>query len=109
MSVVLRCPSCGTTRETAGECEVCHQAQVAYFCPNHKPGQWLEGPTCPRCEVPAPPPTLARPALVDGWEQPSLRQAGGCLMRLVIIAVVALLAIALALYLLGRSLVLSSG
>ncbi len=49
MSVVLRCPSCGTTRATPGECEACHEAQVKYFCTNHTPGVWLEARTCPKC------------------------------------------------------------
>lgn len=49
MTVVLRCPSCGTTRSTPGECEACHDAQVRYFCTNHKPGQWLTDGTCPHC------------------------------------------------------------
>ncbi len=47
--VVLRCPSCGTTQAGPGECEACHEAQVAYFCTNHSPGRWLEAPTCPQC------------------------------------------------------------
>jgi hypothetical protein len=49
MSVVLRCPNCGTTRATVGECEACHEAQVRYFCTSHTPGLWLDAPTCPRC------------------------------------------------------------
>jgi hypothetical protein len=49
MSVVLRCPTCGTTRPTPGDCEACHEAQVRYFCTNHKPGLWVDSPTCPRC------------------------------------------------------------
>jgi hypothetical protein len=47
--VVLRCPNCGTTQAGPGECEACHEAQVAYFCTNHSPGRWLEAPTCPQC------------------------------------------------------------
>ena len=47
MSVVLRCPSCGTTQATPGECEACHEAQVRYFCTNHEPGLWLDGTSCP--------------------------------------------------------------
>lgn len=47
--VVLRCPNCGTTRATPGECEACHEAQVRYYCTNHKPGIWLEQPACGRC------------------------------------------------------------
>jgi len=49
MSVVRRCPSCGTTRATPGECEACHAAQVRYFCTNHTPGVWLDAPKCPTC------------------------------------------------------------
>lgn len=49
MSVVLRCPSCGTTRTTPGECEACHDAQVRYFCANHTPGLWLDASTCSKC------------------------------------------------------------
>jgi len=49
MSVVLRCPNCGTTRATPGECEACREAQVRYFCTNHTPGLWLDEPTCAQC------------------------------------------------------------
>lgn len=49
MSVVQRCPQCGTTKATAGECKACHEAQVRYFCTNHTPGLWLDGSTCPKC------------------------------------------------------------
>lgn len=49
MTVVLRCSSCGTTRSAPGECEACHEAQVRYFCTNHKPGIWLDGGTCRQC------------------------------------------------------------
>ncbi len=73
MSVVQRCPNCGTTQAVAGECEACHEARVRYFCTNHDPGVWLDGPTCPQCAaraapaarptVPASaPPSRARPA-----------------------------------------------
>lgn len=51
MSVVQRCPSCGTTQAAAGECEACHEAPVRYFCTNHEPGVWLAGRTCPQCEA----------------------------------------------------------
>ena len=58
--VVLRCPNCGTTQATPGECEACHEAQVRYFCTNHTPGRWLEGAQCAHCgatfgEAPRPP------------------------------------------------------
>ena len=51
MSVVLRCPSCGTTRFGNGQCEACHEAQVRYFCTNHVPGLWLDTDVCPRCHM----------------------------------------------------------
>ena len=47
--VVLRCPNCGTTRTTPGECEACHEAQVRYHCTTHTPGRWLDTPSCPQC------------------------------------------------------------
>jgi len=47
--VVLRCPNCGTTKASLGECEACHEAQVRYFCTNHTPGRWLEAPECKDC------------------------------------------------------------
>ena len=74
MSLVLRCPSCGTTQLAAGECEACHDARVRYFCTNHTPGLWVDAPTCPQCAarfgesirpLPArlpPPPVRTRPA-----------------------------------------------
>lgn len=49
MSVVQRCPNCGTTRATPGECEACHEAEVRYFCTNHTPGRWLDTSTCTDC------------------------------------------------------------
>lgn len=66
MSVVLRCPSCGTTRATPGECEACHEAKVRYFCTNHTPGVWVDTPSCPQCgarfgEGRRPPPAPAPP------------------------------------------------
>lgn len=47
--VVLRCPNCGTTRPTPGECEACHESQVRYYCTNHAPGRWLDTPACSQC------------------------------------------------------------
>ena len=47
--VLLRCPNCGTTKSSFGECEACHEAQVRYYCTNHTPGQWLEAPQCTLC------------------------------------------------------------
>jgi hypothetical protein len=49
MSVVLRCPTCGTTGARPAECEACHEAQVRYFCTNHQPGRWLDGSMCASC------------------------------------------------------------
>jgi hypothetical protein len=67
MSVVQRCPNCGTTRATSGECEACHEAQVRYFCTNHTPGLWLDASTCPTCGArfgdPARGPSAAAPAI----------------------------------------------
>ncbi len=47
--VVLRCPNCGTTQSSQGECEACHEGQVRFYCTNHKPGRWLDGQACPQC------------------------------------------------------------
>jgi hypothetical protein len=47
--IMLRCPNCGTTRVTLGECEACHEAQVRYYCTNHTPGHWLDSSSCPQC------------------------------------------------------------
>ncbi len=47
--VVLRCPNCGTTRALPGECDACHEAEVRFFCTNHKPGHWLKSAQCPDC------------------------------------------------------------
>ena len=48
-TVILRCPHCGTTQATAGECDACHESEVRYHCPNHAPGLWLDGPSCAAC------------------------------------------------------------
>ncbi|MDB5883876.1 MAG: hypothetical protein JWR74_47 [Polaromonas sp.] len=48
-SVVLRCPNCGTTRSSPGECEACHESQVRYYCTRHTPGLWLDAKNCPAC------------------------------------------------------------
>jgi hypothetical protein len=83
--VVLRCPHCGTTRPTAGECEACHEAEVRPFCSNHSPGRWLEGPQCEACGAllgdtaparapPAPvPPPSRRPAAPTTTPPPTVR------------------------------------
>jgi hypothetical protein len=49
MTVLLRCPTCGTTQMTPGPCEACHAGEVRYFCTNHKPGFWLDTPRCADC------------------------------------------------------------
>jgi hypothetical protein len=65
--VVLRCSNCGTTQSTLGECEACHERQVGYYCTNHKPGRWLDGPVCSQCHAvygrdEPPPPAPSQPA-----------------------------------------------
>jgi hypothetical protein len=47
--VALRCPTCGTTQNHPGECDACSDADVRYFCSNHDPGVWIDGPVCPSC------------------------------------------------------------
>ena len=47
--VVIRCPNCGTTQSALGECDACHDADTRYFCTNHAPGLWLDGPACGQC------------------------------------------------------------
>jgi len=47
--VILRCPHCGTSTTTPGECEACHEAQVRYYCTNHQPGRWLDASACSQC------------------------------------------------------------
>lgn len=78
MSVVLRCPNCGTTRANSGECEACREAQVRYFCTNHSPGVWLDTATCSQCGArfgePARKPSVsasARPARPERPRSPS--------------------------------------
>ena len=66
MSVVLRCPTCGTTQAHAGECEACSEGEVRYFCTNHDEAVWLEEPVCGVCgarfgEAPAKRPTSPAP------------------------------------------------
>ena len=48
-AVVIRCPNCGTTQGALGTCDTCHEAEAAYFCPNHVPGRWIDGPACADC------------------------------------------------------------
>lgn len=78
MSVVQRCPNCGTTQATSGDCQACHEAQVRYYCTNHEPGIWLAGPTCPQCDarsVPAPRPAPAATSLRSPRTPPPVADA----------------------------------
>jgi len=79
MSVVLRCPDCGTSTSASGECEACHQAQVRYFCTNHTPGLWLDASTCPSCGArfgdPARGPSRPAPAVSRRTDSPASASA----------------------------------
>lgn len=82
-TVVLRCPNCGTTQSTPGECDACHDAQVRYYCTNHSPGQWLDASACPQCgarfgvaapprrEPPPPPRSVPRPPSASPVRRPA--------------------------------------
>jgi len=70
--VVLRCSNCGTVQAAESPCEACHEGPVRYYCTNHDPGRWLEGPSCGACgarfgEAPRPP----RPAAASPPSPPS--------------------------------------
>ena len=82
--VVIRCPNCGTTQGRLGECDACHHADVGYFCPNHAPGQWIDGPGCGACGArfgvapahtgpvsDAPPRRAPRPSSTVDWGRPA--------------------------------------
>ena len=78
--VDLRCPHCGTIQAAAGECEACHEDEVRYYCRNHAPGRWLDGPACPDCGArfgverrPAPEPVRPRAPMPPA----SRRRPGG--------------------------------
>ena len=89
MSVVLRCPTCGTTQEDPGECDACSDGEVRYFCSNHDGGVWIDGPVCGSCgarfgdppreaaKPPAPRTSSAptRPAGAPDFRPPSRRPA----------------------------------
>ena len=47
--VTLRCSNCGTTQNTPGECQACHEQQVQFYCTRHTPGLWLKTPVCSQC------------------------------------------------------------
>ena len=80
MSIVLRCPNCGTTQGHGGECEACSEGEVQYFCTNHEEGIWLDGPVCYRCGAKfghppgRPAPVPARPAGAPDFRPPSRRR-----------------------------------
>ena len=68
MSVVLRCPTCGTRQGHAGECEACLEGEVRYFCTGHEEGIWLEGAVCSGCgakfgDAPRKPPASPAPSV----------------------------------------------
>jgi hypothetical protein len=77
---MLRCPHCGTTQSSPGECQACHEAHVRYFCSNHNPGEWFDQPRCPRCgarfgePVPSQPPAATRPPPQKSPQRPSQRR-----------------------------------
>lgn len=86
MSVVLRCPTCGTTQGDAGDCEACSDGEVRYFCTNHDGGVWLNGPVCGSCgakfgdpprkaHTPRTPSMPTRPAGAPDFRPPSRRRA----------------------------------
>lgn len=85
MSVVLRCPTCGTTQGHAGECEACSEGEVRYFCTNHGGGIWLDGPVCSRCgatfgarpKEPRIPAASAPPAGAPDFRPPRARRGPG--------------------------------
>ena len=83
MSVVLRCPTCGTTQNHSGECDACSESDVRYFCTNHSPGVWLTDSRCTECgakfgdapAVRARPTTPAAPARPRVGPRPESRPA----------------------------------
>ena len=89
MSIVLRCPNCGTTQRHGGECEACSEGEVQYFCANHAEGIWLAGPSCSQCgakvgdpprrraPAPPPPPLSTPPAGPPEFRPPTRRRTGG--------------------------------
>ena len=82
--VILRCPNCGTSTASPGECDACHEAEVRYYCTNHKPGLWLDAPSCSQCgakfgdlkrptKQPVPFPPAARPPRTVAPPEPARR------------------------------------
>jgi len=78
-AVVLRCPNCGTTQGTQGECEACHEGVVRFYCTNHKPGRWLDSQVCGHCGAaygrPDPRPSAPRNPKSDS-RTPPVRRTG---------------------------------
>lgn len=79
MSVSLRCPTCGTTQSHPGECEACFEGEVRYFCSDHSPGMWIDGPICRTCgarygETPRTEPVLS-PRSKPVVSSPEIRRA----------------------------------
>ena len=82
--IVIRCPNCGTTQTTLGECEACHEATTRWFCPNHEPGLWLDAALCPTCGArpgvpgarsrPTPTPTRPRAPIAPPRSSPPPRR-----------------------------------
>jgi hypothetical protein len=84
MSVVLRCPTCGTTQGHPGECEACSETEVRYFCTNHDEGNWLDAAVCSQCGArfgdprrtsPPPPAAPTRPASAPDFRPPRSRRS----------------------------------
>ena len=86
MTVVLRCPTCGTTQGDPGDCEACSAGEVRYFCTNHDGGLWLNGPVCGSCgtkfgdpprksPTPRTPSVPTPPAGAPDFRPPSRRRA----------------------------------
>jgi hypothetical protein len=71
--VVRRCPNCGSVQDEDGPCEVCHEAEVRWFCANHTPGRWLDGPACAACGATATTDPTAAPRPTRPVERPSER------------------------------------
>ena len=65
-AVILRCGNCGTSQNSPGECQACHEQDVRFYCTRHTPGLWLTAPVCSQCGAEfgkdAPPPRERRPA-----------------------------------------------
>lgn len=71
MSVVLRCPTCGTTQSDVGQCEACSEAEVQYFCTNHDEGIWLDSRVCSGCGAKFGDPSRKPPRAPTGTTRPA--------------------------------------